>query len=369
MRNDFKLIKKIDFSLIIIVLMICIYGVVIISSSTLNHRLGPAHFIRSQITSITIGLIAMAGMMFVNYKTLKRLALPIYLVSNALLLMVLMVGVGQEDWGASRWIRIGGIGFQPADFVKIGLIICLAKIVDDQRDFINQPITLFKIIGFMLLPLSLIMMQPDLGTTLVLASIIFGVLFMAGLRYKYIFIGAVVGLLTMPVFWNLLEDYQRTRVLIFLNPEMDPMGAGYQIIQSKRAVGAGMLRGQGLYSGTQSQYGFLPERHTDFVFSVIAEELGFIGASILLFLFIAMLVKCVYIAMNAKDDFGMFLVVGVVFMLAFHIFINVGMAIGLMPVTGKPLPFISHGGTFMLTNFMAIGLVLNVYMRRDVINF
>ncbi|SDY43884.1 rod shape-determining protein RodA [Tindallia californiensis] len=369
MINDSKLLKKIDFTLVVIVLLICAYGVVIISSSTLNHRLGAPHFVRSQIKSVAIGLMAMCFMLSINYKTLKRLALPIYLISNALLLMVLIIGVGQEDWGASRWIRIGGIGFQPADFVKIGLIICLAKIVDDQKEYINQPATLFKILGFMFAPLVLIMLQPDLGTTLVLGAIIFGVLFIAGLRYKYILMGAVLGLFTMPIFWNLLEDYQRTRILIFLNPEMDPMGAGYQIIQSKRAVGAGMLRGQGLYSGTQSQYGFLPERHTDFVFSVIAEELGFIGASVLLFLFIAMLVKCIYIAMNAKDDFGMFLVVGVIFMLAFHIFINVGMAIGLMPVTGKPLPFISHGGTFMLTNFMAIGLVLNVYMRRDVINF
>lgn len=369
MENEFKLFKKIDFSLIFIVLLICVYGVVIISSSTLNHRLGAAHFVRSQITSVLIGLMAMVGMILINYRTLKRLAVPIYVISNALLLIVLLVGVGQEDWGASRWIRIGGIGFQPADFVKIGLIICLAKIVDDQQDHINQPFTLFKILGFMLFPLSLIMMQPDLGTTLVVSSILVGVLFMAGIRYKYIFVGAITGLLSMPIFWNILEDYQRTRILIFLNPEIDPMGAGYQIIQSKRAVGAGMLRGQGLYSGTQSQYGFLPERHTDFVFSVIAEELGFIGALILLFLFIAMLIKLVYISMNAKDDFGMFLVVGVVCMFAVHIFINVGMAIGLMPVTGKPLPFISHGGTFMLTNFMALGLALNVYMRRDVINF
>ena len=369
MKPDMKLIKKIDISLIILVLLICAYGVVVISSAALNHRLGAGTFVTSQIRSIVMGFVAMGVTVTINYKTLKRLALPIYIISNLLLILVLVAGTGAEEWGANRWIRFGGFGFQPADFVKLGLIICLAKMADDYRDYLDSPGVLLRIAMFMALPLGLIMMQPDLGTSIIIMAFTFGILYMAGLKYRYIFGALGAGLLSLPVLWNFLEGYQKNRILIFLNPEMDPMGDGYQIIQSKRAVGAGMLRGQGLYQGTQSQYGFLPERHTDFIFSVIAEELGFVGVTVLMLLFFVLLVKCIMIAVNAKDYFGMYLVIGVVFMLAFHIIINVGMTIGLFPVTGKPLPFISHGGTFMLTNFIAIGLVLNVNMRRDLINF
>jgi rod shape determining protein RodA len=369
MKPDMKLVKKIDFGLIILVIVLCIYGVVAISSAALNHRLGVGTFVQSQIQSILVGLVAMAVTVAIDYKTIKRLALPIYVISILLLIWVLVAGTGAEEWGANRWIRIGGRGFQPADFVKLGLIICLAKIAEEHKDFLHSPATLIKIGLFMALPMGLIMMQPDLGTTIIILAFTVGILYMAGLQYRYLFAALVMGLVTLPVFWHYLEDYQKSRILIFLNPEMDPMGAGYQIIQSKRAVGSGMMWGQGLYQGTQSQYGFLPERHTDFIFSVIAEELGFIGTAFLMALFFILLVKCIKIAMNARDDFGMFLVIGVVFMLAFHIIINIGMTIGLFPVTGKPLPFISHGGTFMLTNFIAIGLVLNVNMRRDIINF
>jgi len=369
MKPDMKLVRKIDIGLIIIVLLLCTYGVVAISSATLNHRLGASTFIQSQIRSILVGIVAMAVTLAIDYKTLRRLAFPIYLGSILLLLLVLFVGTGAEDWGANRWIRIGGHGFQPADFVKLGLIIFLAKVAEDHRDYLDSPGVLIKIGLLMALPMGLIMLQPDLGTTVIIVAFTIGILYIAGLQYRYLFAGFGMGLITLPIFWHFLEGYQKTRILIFLNPEMDPSGAGYQIIQSKRAVGSGMMWGQGLYKGTQSQYGFLPERHTDFIFSVIAEELGFIGTAVLMGLFFILLVKCVRIAMNARDDFGMYLVIGVVFMLAFHIIINVGMTIGLFPVTGKPLPFISHGGTFMLTNFIAIGMVLNVNMRRDSINF
>ncbi len=369
MKPDMKLVRKIDIGLIIIVLLLCAYGLVAISSAALNHRLGAGTFIQSQIRSILVGIVAMVVTVAIDYKTIRRLALPIYGVSILLLLLVLFAGTGAEEWGANRWIRIGGFGFQPADFVKLGLIIFLARVAEDHRDYLDSPGVLIKIGLLMALPMGLIMMQPDLGTTVIIAAFTIGILYIAGLQYRYLFAGFGMSLVALPIFWQFLEDYQKTRILIFLNPEMDPSGAGYQIIQSKRAVGSGMMWGQGLYKGTQSQYGFLPERHTDFIFSVIAEELGFIGTAVLMGLFFILLFKCVRIAMNARDDFGMYLVIGVVFMLAFHIIINVGMTIGLFPVTGKPLPFISHGGTFMLTNFIAIGMVLNVNMRRDLINF
>jgi len=166
-----------------------------------------------------------------------------------------------------------------------------------------------------------------------------------------------------------LYDHQKQRILTFLNPALDPRGDGYQILQSKMAVGSGMMFGKGLYQGTQTQFGFLPEKQTDFIFSVVAEETGFIGVIILLALFFFLLFRCIQIAREAKDDYGMIIVTGFTFLLAFHIFANIAMTIGLMPVTGKPLPFISYGGTFMLSNMIAIGFILNVNMRRDKINF
>jgi len=173
----------------------------------------------------------------------------------------------------------------------------------------------------------------------------------------------------MPIAWMGLKDYQKKRIMVFLDPNADPSGSGYHILQSKLSIGSGRLLGKGLYNGNINKHGFLPEKHTDFIFAVLVEELGFLGAGILIFLYFFMLLRCIRIAKTARDDFGRYLVVGVTCMLMFHIFANIAMTIGLMPVTGKPLPFISYGGTFMLSNMIAIGIILNVNMRRDKINF
>ncbi len=369
MKIDGRLIRKIDFSLIVVVLIICILGVVMVGSATHNLVSGSNRFIRTQIISIILGLIAIVFILFFDYNTFARFHLPIYIICNALLLAVLVFGSGSETWGADRWIRIAGFQFQPADFVKIGIIICISKMLVDHKDSLHKLSTLLKIGAYVLLPMALIARQPDLGTTMAFAFFTFGMLFIAGLKYKYIFIAGIVGILSMPLAWLGLKDYQKTRIMVFLNPEIDPTGDGYHILQSKLAVGSGMLFGKGLFKGSQTQYGFLPERQTDFIFSVLAEELGFIGAGALLILYGIMLYKCIKIAREAKDDFGAYLVTGLSFMLAFHIFANIAMTIGLMPVTGKPLPLVSYGGTFMLSNMIAIGLILNVNMRRDKINF
>lgn len=359
-----------DFSLIIVILLICVVGVVLVASATHTHPLGSSSFIKTQIASIVIGIAAILFIILFDYNILLKFFFPIYIICNALLVGVLVFGKGSEGWGANRWIRIGGFQFQPADFVKIGIIICLAKILSEDKNTINKPKTLLKILAFLLVPMALISAQPDLGTTMAFAVFSFGMIFIAGLKYKYIIITGIVGILSFPLVWiGVLEGYQKDRILTFLNPELDPTGKGYQIIQSKLAVGSGQIFGRGLFKGTQNRLGFLPERHNDFIFSVMAEELGFIGVSILLILYFIVLVKCVNIAKEAKDDFGEFLATGVTFMLAFHIFANIAMTIGLMPVTGKPLPFVSSGGTFMLSNMIAIGLILNVNMRRDKINF
>ncbi|MEW9121330.1 MAG: rod shape-determining protein RodA [Thermotaleaceae bacterium] len=366
-KFDTRLLRKIDFGLIAIVILICILGVVIIGSAT--QSLESSRYIRTQIVSILMGFAAIIVIMCIDYNTLAKLYIPIYVFCNGLLMAVLIFGAGKDSWGANRWIRIGGHQFQPSDFVKIGIIICLAKIAADKKETIDQLPTLLKVVGFVSVPMLLILVQPDLGTTLTFAAFTFGILFVAGIRYKHILITGLVGILSMPFAWLSLKDYQKTRILVFLNPEMDPMGKGYHVLQSKLTIGSGRLFGRGLFKGVQNQLGFLPEKHTDFIFSVLSEELGFLGAGILLVLYMLLLVKCINIARKAKDDFGTYLVTGVTFMLAFHIFANIAMTIGLMPVTGKPLPFVSYGGTFMLSNMIALGLVLNVNMRRDKINF
>ncbi len=368
MRIDTRLLKKIDYVLIITVLLTCIIGIVAVGSAT--YSLGSERYIKTQIISIVMGIVSIVIIMLIDYNALSKMYIPMYIISNLMLISVFIFGKGSEDWGASRWIRIGSFGFQPADFAKIAMIICLAKFLDDNKDEIHRPVVIFKALLFVGLPMVLILAQPDLGTTLIFGAFVFGMLFTAGLKYKHILIAMIVGLVTAPFAWlGLLEPYQKNRILIFLNPEQDPMGKGYHTLQSRVAVGAGMIWGKGLFKGSSNQFGFLPEKHTDFIFSVIAEELGFVGVIILIMLYSVILYRCINIAKEAKDDFGTYLATGVTFMLAFHIFLNIAMTIGLAPVTGKPLPFVSYGGTFMLTNMMALGLILNVNMRRDKINF
>ncbi len=370
MKIEGRLIKKIDGTLILIVLAICFIGVLMVGSATATHPLGREGFIKTQVASIILGVITVVIIMLFDYNSFARFHVPIYVLCNALLVAVILFGTGMEKWGANRWIRIGGFQFQPSDFVKIGIIICLARIIDDNKDSLHKPATLAKIIGYVAVPMLMILKQPDLGTTMSFVFFVFGMLFTAGLKYKYIIITGIAGLLSIPLAWiGLLKDYQKDRIMVFLNPESDPMGKGYQIIQSKLAVGSGMIFGKGIFKGSQTQFGFLPEKQTDFIFSVLAEELGFIGVAVLIILYILMLQRCIKIAKEAKDDFGTYLVMGYTFMLGFHIFANIAMTIGLMPVTGKPLPLVSYGGTFMLTNMMAIGVILNVNMRRDKINF
>ncbi|ABW19610.1 rod shape-determining protein RodA [Alkaliphilus oremlandii] len=368
MKIDTRLLKKMDFGLIVVVLLICIIGVVVVGSAT--YSLGSERYIKTQVISIVLGIMAIVVIMLFDYNTFAKMYVPIYIVCNAMLLAVFVFGKGSEDWGAQRWIRFGSFGFQPSDFAKIGIIICLAKMLDDNKDNLHRPQVIFKVLLFAGFPMVLILMQPDLGTTLIFASFVFGMLFVAGLKYKYILIAMATGVVLTPLAWfGVLHPYQRQRVFIFLNPEQDPLGDGYHTLQSRVAVGAGMIFGKGLFNGTSNQFGFLPEKHTDFIFSVVAEELGFLGVTVLILLYFIMLYKCIKIAREAKDDFGAYLVSGITFMIAFHIFLNIAMTIGLAPVTGKPLPFVSYGGTFMLTNMMALGLILNVNMRRDKINF
>lgn len=218
-------------------------------------------------------------------------------------------------------------------------------------------------------PFLLVMKQPDLGTSLVFMAIFFGMIFVCGVNLRLL--GGIfgVGLACMPILWHFLKDYQKMRIMVFMDPNVDPLGSGYHIIQSKIAIGSGMLFGKGLFGGTQSQLNFLPENHTDFIFAVVGEELGFIGAAFLLLLYLVVLWRGIKIARDASDMFGRLLAVGITSMLAFHVLVNVGMTTGIMPVTGIPLPFMSYGVSSLTTNILSIAILLNIHMRKQKLLF
>ena len=211
--------------------------------------------------------------------------------------------------------------------------------------------------------------QPDLGTSLVFMAIFFGMLFASGVRLKLLGGIMAVGVAAMPLLWHFLKDYQKQRIMVFLDPNVDPLGSGYHIIQSKIAIGSGMLWGKGLFEGSQSQLNFLPENHTDFIFAVVGEELGFVGAVILLLLYLVVLRRGIKIAREAQDNFGMLMAVGITSMLAFHVLVNVGMTAGIMPVTGIPLPYMSYGISALTTNMMALAILLNIHLRSQTLQF
>jgi rod shape determining protein RodA len=272
---------------------------------------------------------------------------------------------GKTAMGATRWIDLGFFHLQPSEIMKIVIIIALARYFSKSRHFrgysLRELMIPFVLLG---IPALLIMKQPDLGTAMLIIFIGATITLFAGIGRWTLLILSVMGAGAAWGGWFLLRDYQRERIHTFLNPERDPLGSGYHIIQSKIAVGSGGLFGKGYMDGTQSQLSFLPERHTDFVFSVLAEEWGFVGSSILLLLYLFLIIWGIYIARRASDRFGMFLAVGVVAMIFWHIVVNLGMVIGLSPVVGGPLPLFSYGGTNMVTTMIGVGLLLNVSMRR-----
>ncbi len=366
MANKRKSIwKRFDFTLLFTIIALCIFGLIILSSATAGE--GSLRYLKSQGAAFVLGLVSITILIFINYETLGKFYLPIYICSNLLLIAVLVMGDTAK--GAQSWIELKSIRFQPSEFVKIGVIISLAKFIEKNHEKLNELFTLIKVLIFAFIPVVLIMLQPDFGTAIVFVFFIFVMLFVAGLDWKYMLITAVAGIASLPIIWFSLDKYQKNRIFDFLDPSRDAMGSGYQVIQSKIAIGSGQIFGMGLYNGNQTQFGFLPEKHTDFIFSVIGEELGLIGGLALILLYFLLLIRLIKIAKNSTDKYGSIMVIGIAAMLTFHILENVGMTMGLMPVTGIPLPFISHGGTFLLSNMICIGLALSVGMKREGLSF
>ena len=364
-----RLLRNLDFVTIILVGLLIVISLIIIGSAT--HINTPSEdrywYVERQGVFALINVVIIFVMLHFDYRSLGKFANVLYAINLAMLLAVMFVG--QSALGAQRWIQIGPISLQPSEFSKLIMIIAMANMLDKRSGKLDSFKDLIPIFLYMGIPFLLVLKQPDLGTSLVFLAILFGMLFIAGINTRHLMAIFGAGIAFMPVFWHFLKDYQKKRLTVFIDPNVDPLGSGYHIIQSKIAIGSGMLFGKGLFGGTQSQLNFLPENHTDFIFAVIGEELGFIGAAIILFLYFLLLYRGIKIAGVARDNFGTLLATGITSMLTFHVLVNVGMTAGIMPVTGIPLPFMSYGVSALTTNMISIGILLNIYMRRQKIMF
>ena len=363
MMIDRRLLIHFDWTLVGIVLLIASIGILNLYSVTSGVEAWGTPLYLKQIFWLLIGLVVMIVIAFIEYRFYLDFAYIFYLITFFFLLVVM--GYGIITSGAQRWIKIGSISFQPSEFVKISLIIALAKFF--QRPPNREGYALRDLLIpflLLLLPMVLVLKQPDLGTAIILLLILFSILLFVKIRLASLLILVVAGGSILPLLWGFLKEYQKRRIVTFFNPELDPLGAGYHIIQSRIAVGSGGILGKGFMKGTQCKLGFLPEQQTDFIFSALAEEWGFIGSLLVIGLYFALILWGLRIAVQSKDRFGAILSFGVVAMLFWHAFINIGMVLGILPVVGIPLPLLSYGGSFLLSTLMGVGLLLNVSMRR-----
>lgn len=319
---------------------------------------------------LVFAVVSLAGLLLaarMDYRGWSKLTPLLYMGMIASLGLVLVLG--KTALGATRWIDFGFFQFQPSEFAKLVMIIVLAKYFSDHYDHMDNPRYLLTSLIYVAVPSLLVLAQPDLGTALVLGVIWLVMALVARARFIYMAIIGLTGMASIPLIVPHLQSYQRARLATFLNPTADPLHSGYNVVQSTIAVGSGQLWGRGLAAGSQSQLNFLPSQHTDFIFAVLSEKMGFVGSMLVILLFVALLLRAVVIASRASDRFGMLIATGITAMLLFHIFINVGMNLGLVPVTGIPLPFVSYGGTSLLVSMLAMGLLESVAIRRRKIEF
>ena len=353
--------------LLAVVTGLIVYGSVVVQSATSDMTGGTALFKR-HLLGIVVGLIAMGIAWAIDYRVFKNHVVPLVLLDALLIVAPRIPGLGDTAKGATSWLQVAGVRlFQPSEPAKLVTILIMAAVISKYKGEIKSASDVGKVLAYLLVPLVLIMLQPDLGTGLVFVAITMGMLLIGGLKPRWFLVFAIVGAIIVGVVLqgHLLEKYQEDRLLVFVDPGRDPRGAGYNLEQSKIAIGSGELTGKGLGSGTQGNLNFLPERHTDFIFSVLGEELGFLGGVLLLGLYLALLVIALEIAASSSDLFGSLIVVGLMAMWLFQILENIGMTIGLMPITGIPLPFMSFGSSFMVTNLAGTGMLLSVWARRN----
>lgn len=363
---------KLPWSIIGLVVCIACIGLTAVFSATYTAR-GPSPLFYKQLTWMSIGLVVMFLALIPDYHTVGRYAYILYAVS--VLCLILVMVFGRTGMGAQRWLAVGPFAFQPSELAKLAITLALARYFAEDPKRGGYELRDLAVPGAMILvPLVLVLKQPDLGTAIMLLLTSSLIIMMAGLHMRSIMaillsvaVVASMFFFVSPVkdkIWGSLKPYQQNRIKAFIDPSSDPLGSGYHANQSKIAVGSGQITGRGYRKGTQSQMAFLPERHTDFIFAVIAEETGLVGASALLFLYVVLLLVGVDAARNAKDRLGVLMAGGIVAMISLYVCINVGMAVGLVPVVGVPLPLVSYGGTSVLATFLALGLLLNIRARR-----
>lgn len=400
-----RLLRHFDLGVLIATILIVACGLIAIYSSTYTQQAqSTQQNFDKQVLWLVFGLFLLGTVLATSFRVYFKFAYPAYLITLLLLLLVLLVGTGT---GAKRWIPLGAFWIQPAEFAKIGTLLALAKYLSRDNRNVNKLRELLFAFGIVFLPILLIIRQPDLGSSLVFVALVLPMLHWAGLSSIYLFVllapllslicafnyysfflamlvislvlllsqkglrfflinfvlNIGVGIST-PLFWNFLKEYQKKRILTFLGLVTDPSGLGYQVIQSKVAIGSGGFGGKGFLHGTQTHLRFLPEQHTDFILSVIGEEFGFIGVMFVLILFLFIIIKGIKLATVVKSEFLRLLILGSVCIMAFQVLVNVGMTVGIMPVTGLPLPFLSYGGSALLTNLTLIGFILNGSIRR-----
>jgi rod shape determining protein RodA len=366
--RDDRAIRNLDPILIVTVLALAVYGLFMVYSATHQslEALGedPGFFLKKQLAFLLLGLVALLVAASVDYRLVKVYA-PIAWAGAVFILLVVLTPLGNESGGAQRWITFFGFQLQPSEFAKLAVTAMVAAYLSELRGDMSIE-QVWRTTGLAVLPMLLVFAQPDVGTTMVFAVILLGLLVMAGAKAKHIGILALVALIALFGAFRLgvVKEYQINRLTGFIDPSEDPLRAGYNRQQAEIAIGSGGMFGRGYLDGSQTNLDFVPEQHTDFVFTVVGEELGFAGAMFLLLLFGVLLWRAFRIASMAIDPFGRYLAVGIAVMIAFQLFVNVGMTLGIMPITGIPLPLISYGGSALITNLTAVGLLLNVHMRR-----
>jgi rod shape determining protein RodA len=357
--------RDFDFILAGAVLLLIVYGIVMIRSAVANSP-GLEEVTRRQLIYSLVGIAAMLALTAVDYRSLSSLQKPIYLILLALLLLVDTIGM--TAGGAQSWFNLGIFLIQPSELGKILMILILASYLATHEEQMRRLLYVIAALALLIPPVVLIYLQPDLGTAISLTVIGGVMILMSGIRFWHVLILGMAGMAALPIIWMSLEEYMRERVLMFLYPERNP-AASYNVTQALISIGSGGWLGKGYGQGSQSQLHFLRVRHTDFVFSVIAEELGFVGAVALMLLILVVLLRLIRIAEQAQDPLGRSIAIGVATLIFFQSLVNIGMNLNLVPVTGIPLPFISYGGSSLVTLLMGIGLAESVALRRRKIEF
>jgi rod shape determining protein RodA len=355
--------QSFDVQLAFYALALTVIGLLMAWTNSAGGPLAPGSTFTRALMWFAIAIVAFTVCAAFDYRWLRTFGWLLYLVNIGLLVLTLTIGV--EINGAQRWISVGGLTFQFSELAKPIMIAVLAAFLARRQESISS---LSTFVGAGLLvapPFLLIMIQPDLGTALVLVAILVGALFLSGASLRWMFLSAASVVAALPILWSVLRDYQRQRVLSFLDPSADPQGAGFQVAQAQIAIGSGGIFGKGLLNGSQSGGEFLPVQSTDFAFAVLLEELGFVGGMVVLLLFIGLIWRVLVVGWRSESTFGVAFAGGLAAMLIFQMLVNAGMVAGIMPVTGIPLPFITHGGSSLLSMAIALGLMMSIQIRRS----